>query len=186
MKNGEKIRVGVNEYVLKIAGNQMDKVAALLNKKVGESFIVRTPITMKRVTLTEQGLLYGDRHEDAPYALLELQTLLSGRAGIVEKECACDNRKLQEGTRLFPQDSEENEYRYIEPRWLDGIARGLTAGAVKHPGETWKNIPANEHLARAMRHINLYLMGDRSENHIINASMRLMMAEAASHNERGE
>lgn len=78
----------------------------------------------------------------------------------------------------FPQDTENNEYRYIAPDWLNEIAVGLTAGAVKHPGETWRQIPADEHLARALRHINLYRLGDRSENHIINASMRLMMAFA--------
>ena len=85
--------------------------------------------------------------------------------------------------RDFPQDSENNEYRYLSAPWLDEIAVGLTAGAVKHPGETWKTIPADEHLARAMRHINLYRKGDRSEPHIINASMRLMMAfETAEEN----
>jgi len=76
----------------------------------------------------------------------------------------------------YPQDSEDNEYRYISPAWLDSIAEGLTKGAVKHPGETWRQIPAAEHLAQAMRHINLYRMGDRSEPHLVNASMRLMMA----------
>lgn len=86
----------------------------------------------------------------------------------------------------FPQDSENNEYRYLSAPWLDEIATGLTAGAVKHPGETWKTIPTDEHLSRAMRHINLYRMGDRSEPHLINASMRLMMAYATSKNERGE
>ena len=92
----------------------------------------------------------------------------------------------KEMDKIFPQDTEENEYRYISAPWLDKIARGLTAGAVKHPGETWKTIPTNEHLYRAMRHINLYLMGDRSEDHMINASMRLMMAFATSRNETGE
>ena len=76
----------------------------------------------------------------------------------------------------YPQDQEANEYRYISPAWLDAIAEGLTKGAVKHPGETWRQIQADEHLARALRHINLYRMGDRSEPHIINASMRIMMA----------
>lgn len=76
----------------------------------------------------------------------------------------------------YPQDQEANEYRYLSPTWLDAIAEGLTKGAVKHPGETWRQIPADEHLARALRHINLYRMGDRSEPHIVNASMRIMMA----------
>ena len=76
----------------------------------------------------------------------------------------------------YPQDEEPNEYRYISPSWVDAIAKGLTSGAAKHPGETWKTIPPDEHLSRAMRHINLYRLGDRSEPHIVNASMRLMMA----------
>ena len=82
--------------------------------------------------------------------------------------------KAKYGT--FPQDVEENEYRYIAPAWLDAVARGLTAGAMKHPGETWRTIPSSEHAARALRHLNMYLMGDRSEPHLINASMRCMMA----------
>lgn len=76
----------------------------------------------------------------------------------------------------YPQDEEENEYRYINAAWLDRLAEGLTAGAQKHPNETWKDIPAAEHAARAMRHLNLFRKGDRSEPHLVNASMRCMMA----------
>ena len=83
----------------------------------------------------------------------------------------------------YPQDEEQNEYRYISPSWVDAIACGLTAGAKKHPGETWKTIPPDEHLSRAMRHINLYRLGDRSEPHIINASMRCMMARTMEREE---
>ena len=56
------------------------------------------------------------------------------------------------------------------------VATGLTAGARKHPGETWEEIPAVEHAARALRHLSLYLKGDTSEEHLVNASMRCMMA----------
>ena len=76
----------------------------------------------------------------------------------------------------YPQSAESNEYRYIDFEWLDEVATGLTAGAEKHPGETWRDIPADEHAARAMRHLSLYRLGDRSENHLVNASMRCMMA----------
>lgn len=76
----------------------------------------------------------------------------------------------------YPQAAEDNEYRHISPAWLDEIAAGLTAGAKKYPGETWRSIPAQEHAARAIRHLNLYRMGDRQDNHLINASMRCMMA----------
>lgn len=76
----------------------------------------------------------------------------------------------------YPQAAEANEYRHISPVWLDEIATGLTAGATKYPGETWRSIQAQEHAARAIRHLNLYRMGDRQDNHLINASMRCMMA----------
>lgn len=86
----------------------------------------------------------------------------------------------------FPQDQESNEFRYIEPAWLNEVATGLTAGAVKHPGETWRTIPTKEHAWRAVRHLIMYLMGDRSEPHLVNASMRVMMAFATSENEMGQ
>lgn len=80
----------------------------------------------------------------------------------------------------YPQDEERNEYRYIDFAWLDEIAMGLTAGAKKHPGETWREIPAREHVARAIRHLSMHQTGDSSEPHLINASMRCMMAFAAA------
>ena len=76
----------------------------------------------------------------------------------------------------YPQAHEENEYRYLSPAWLDEIARGLTAGAQKYPGETWRQIPPKEHAWRAVRHLILYLKGDTQDTHLINASMRCMMA----------
>lgn len=83
----------------------------------------------------------------------------------------------------YPQSPERNEYRYIDFAWLDEIAEGLTAGAEKHPGETWRSIPAEEHAARALRHLSMWLAGDRSDSHIINASMRCMMARTMEREE---
>ena len=76
----------------------------------------------------------------------------------------------------YPQSAEPNEYRYLNYPWLNEIATGLTAGAEKHPGETWHDIPAKEHAARAVRHLSVWLAGDRSDTHLVNASMRCMMA----------
>ena len=112
----------------------------------------------------------------------ELKEWFQARHGVVsaqEQEKIMKEQERFEDADLhntYPQDQEENEYRFLDPAWLDEIARGLTKGAVKHPGETWRTIPCDEHLARALRHINLYRMGDRDEPHLINASMRLMMA----------
>jgi len=76
----------------------------------------------------------------------------------------------------YPQAHEPNEYRYLSPAWLDEIAKGLTAGQEKYPGETWREIPAREHAWRAVRHLVLYLKGDKADTHLINAAMRTMMA----------
>ena len=75
----------------------------------------------------------------------------------------------------YPQAREKNEYRYLSPAWLDEIAKGLTAGQEKYPGETWREIPAKEHAWRAVRHLMLYLKGDKADTHLVNASMRCMM-----------
>ena len=93
---------------------------------------------------------------------------------------------MSETKAVYPQDQEDNEYRYLDPAWLDEIARGLTAGAVKHPGETWRTISTYEHRARALPDINRYRKGDRKEPQLINAAMRVMMAFATSRNEEGK
>ena len=83
----------------------------------------------------------------------------------------------------YPQSAETNEYRYIDFEWLDEIAEGLTAGAEKHPGETWREIPAKEHAARAARHLSMWFAGDRDDTHLVNASMRCMMARVKEREE---
>ena len=104
--------------------------------------------------------------------------------GLIDLDACVKNLKqmlaqiAQQGQEKYPQDEEPNEYRYIHFPWLDKVAEGLTAGARKHPGETWRKIPAKEHAARALRHLSLYLAGDTSEPHLVNASMRCMMAFA--------
>ena len=90
---------------------------------------------------------------------------------------------MSETRAPYPQDAEQHEYRYLDFGWLDEMAKGLTAGAKKHPGETWRQIPAEEHAARAIRHLSMYLTGDTSEPHLVNASMRCMMARAMEREE---
>jgi hypothetical protein len=97
-----------------------------------------------------------------------------------------DNVEPEPAANAFPQDEEPNEYRYIDPAWIDAVAEGLTAGAKKHPGESWKQIPPEEHAARAIRHLFLFRKGDRSEDHLINASMRCMMASVMARAEAAE
>lgn len=102
-----------------------------------------------------------------------------------KEECRRSNSGAK-SAKPYPQDTEEDEYRYIDASWLEAVARGLTAGAKKHPGETWRQIPPKEHAARAMRHLNLYRAGDRKDTHLINAAMRCMMAYATEKAKREE
>lgn len=102
-----------------------------------------------------------------------------------ERTILMDDKELNDQGD-YPQDTEPNEYRYFSPHWLNAMAEGLTKGAKKHPGETWHDIPAKEHLARAMRHIILWQIGDRKELHLVNASMRLMMAYEVDRREHDE
>lgn len=105
-------------------------------------------------------------------------------AGIEDNKCSKDHQRADDAP-TYPQDTEEDEYRYIDASWMEAVARGLTAGAKKHPGETWRQIPPEEHASRAMRHLNIYRAGDREDTHLINAAMRCMMAYATE-KARGE
>lgn len=75
----------------------------------------------------------------------------------------------------YIQTEEQDEFRYLSPLWLKELATGLTAGAKKYPNETWKEIPAKEHVFRAMRHLNEFQINNDIED-LIHASMRCMLA----------
>ncbi len=64
--------------------------------------------------------------------------------GEAEKEECRRSDSSAKSAKPYPQDAEEDEYRYIDADWLEAVARGLTAGAEKHPGETWRQIPPVE------------------------------------------
>ena len=92
--------------------------------------------------------------------------------------------KVLDKENRFPQDEERDECRYLLKDGLSGVllevAEGLTVGARKHPGATWRRIPTEEHLARAFRHILKYCDGDRMEDHLSHIVMRSLMAMACA------
>lgn len=128
---------------------------------------------------------YGQTPE-AETALIAFLDRRPEEYGGAEKEECSRSDSSAKSAKPYPQDTEEDEYRYIDASWLEAVARGLTAGAKKHPGETWRQIPPKEHAARAMRHLNLYRAGDRTDTHLINAAMRCMMAYATEKARREE
>ena len=89
-------------------------------------------------------------------------------------------------TKRYEQTSENDEYRYFQPSWLEAMARGLTAGNEKHPNSTWKTIPSKEHAWRAVRHLIKYINDDTSDEHLLNASMRCMFAYCCDENNNKE
>ena len=138
-----------------------------------QPFVVSPKSYVRRLTPTECERLQGlpDGYTDGGSDTARYKALGNGMA----QPCMAEQK--------YPQSAETNEYRYIDFEWLDEIAEGLTAGAEKHPGETWRDIPAEEHAARALRHLSMWLAGDRSDSHIINASMRCMMARVKEREE---
>jgi hypothetical protein len=73
------------------------------------------------------------------------------------------------------QASEQDEFRYLDPQWLIDLSKGLTKGAEKYGVDNWRQIEAREHAWRAVRHLVYWAVGDRTEDHLLNASMRCMM-----------
>lgn len=141
-----------------------------------------------RKAVEEEMAKYHGKKNDDDHAITqeEIDALLNNsddeyasvRAFVRMKEMERQQEEKEKGTVQYPQDEEPDEYRYIVATWLDALAAGLTKGARKHPGETWRDIPSFEHAARAMRHLNKYRMGENNEGHLLNASMRCMMAWA--------
>lgn len=118
------------------------------------------------------------------YAFNDEQTSISSSIDEINKVVTnFMNYEYRQEDRYI-QTSEPNEYRYLNPFWLDKIAEGLTKGAKKYPNNTWKQIPSEEHTWRAVRHLIEFLKKQDPED-LIHASMRCMLAYSTfSNNQR--
>lgn len=68
------------------------------------------------------------------------------------------------------------DYTLIPQEALASLARVMYNGALKYNKDNWKLIHKRDHLNHALNHINLYLAGNTSEDHLAHATARLMMA----------
>ena len=68
------------------------------------------------------------------------------------------------------------DYTLIPQEALASLARVMYNGALKYSKDNWKLIHKRDHLNHALNHINLYLAGNTSEDHLAHATTRLMMA----------
>lgn len=71
-------------------------------------------------------------------------------------------------------DADDVRFDLISPIGLRRLAETYAEGAKKYAPTQWlKGIPASDLLNHALRHINLWLSGDTSEDHLAHASWNL-------------
>ena len=72
-------------------------------------------------------------------------------------------------------DADDERYDLITPIGLRRLALTCAEGAAKYSEHNWlKGIPASCLINHALRHINLWLMGDNTEDHLAHATWNLM------------
>lgn len=64
----------------------------------------------------------------------------------------------------------------IPPIALRLLAQCLGFGARKYGKDNWRLIPIDENIGHAQNHLNEWMLGDRSEPHLVNAMARLTFA----------
>lgn len=74
-------------------------------------------------------------------------------------------------------DAEETRYDLISPIGLRAVAEACAEGARKYGSWNWEaGMPATDMLNHAVRHIYLFLAGDRTEDHLGHAAWNVMGA----------
>lgn len=74
-------------------------------------------------------------------------------------------------------DAESTRYDLISPIGLRAVAEACAEGAKKYGDYNWeRGMPAHDLLNHAIRHIYMFLGGDRSEDHLGHAAWGLMAA----------
>jgi hypothetical protein len=75
------------------------------------------------------------------------------------------------------KDADGVRYDLISPVALEAIAETYAEGAAKYGDNNWqKGMPVSDLLNHAIRHVYLFLGGDRSEPHLAHATWNLMAA----------
>ena len=72
-------------------------------------------------------------------------------------------------------DTQDVRFDLITPIGLRRLAETYAEGARKYTDHNWeKGMPASQLLNHAMRHINLWLAGDASEDHLAHATWNIL------------
>jgi hypothetical protein len=107
-------------------------------------------------------------------------------AGFAGDEVPAEQRRARvysaEGVRFSTgavrsRDAEATRYDLISPIGLEAVARTCAEGAEKYGEWNWeKGMPVHDLLNHVLRHINMFLAGDRSEQHLPHAAWGLLAA----------
>lgn len=74
-------------------------------------------------------------------------------------------------------DAENTRYDLISPVGLRRVAETCAEGAAKYGDYNWeKGMPISDLLNHGLRHLYLYLSGDRSEDHLAHAAWNVLGA----------
>lgn len=75
------------------------------------------------------------------------------------------------------RDADATRYDLITPIGLEAVARTAAEGAAKYGDHNWlRGMPVHDLLNHALRHIFMFLSGDRSEPHLPHAAWGLLAA----------
>jgi hypothetical protein len=73
------------------------------------------------------------------------------------------------------KDANSTRYDLISPVGLRRIAETYAEGAAKYGDNNWqKGMPASDTMNHALRHLNLWLSGDKTEDHLAHAAWNLI------------
>lgn len=93
-----------------------------------------------------------------------------------------EGRKRFETGAVRSTDAEATRYDLITPIGLEELARVYAEGSAKYRDFNWeKGMPVHDLLNHVLRHVYLYLGGDRSEPHLGHAAWGVL---AAIHSEK--
>lgn len=74
-------------------------------------------------------------------------------------------------------DTQDVRYDLVSPIGLEAVARACAEGAEKYGDYNWeKGMPVHDLLNHVLRHINLFLSGDREDDHLGHAAWGCMAA----------
>jgi hypothetical protein len=63
----------------------------------------------------------------------------------------------------------------IPAKGLMAVAEAMAKGAERYGDRNWRGLPSEEMVNHAMRHLVLWMAGDRTENHAAHAAANCLM-----------